>query len=344
MTISLQRLESLLAGFAKVRIGLLGDLFLDRYLELVPGSEEYSVETDLEAYQIEAVRNAPGALGTLLSNLAALGVQSLHPVTVIGEDGHGFDLLRELRPLPVDLTYVIQSPERLTPTYTKPLRTDSTGKRVELNRLDVRTRAPLTNSVKSHLRDGLQAVFESVDGLIVLDQISEQDCGVVNVDVRAALQELFRAAPEKFLIIDSRAALGEFSFGHLKGNQSEFLAAGSGATTPHTAAAALAAKTGHTSFCTLGESGLLIADPGEEVITVPGYHVDGEIDIVGAGDSATSAIIATRLAGGTNVEAAVIANLVASITVQQLGTTGTASPEEVVSRWRETQSGVESTT
>jgi sugar/nucleoside kinase (ribokinase family) len=63
--------------------------------------------------------------------------------------------------------------------------------------------------------------------------------------------------------------------------------------------------------------------------------VTGPIDIVGAGDSATAGIVLTLLAGGTELEAATAANLVASITVQQLGTTGTASPAQVLARFDE---------
>jgi sugar/nucleoside kinase (ribokinase family) len=60
------------------------------------------------------------------------------------------------------------------------------------------------------------------------------------------------------------------------------------------------------------------------------------VDIVGAGDSATSGIVLSLLAGATEVEAAAVGNLVASITVQQLGTTGTATPDQVVERWYQT--------
>ena len=68
--ISHQRLEAILRTLPRLTIGLVGDLFLDRYLELVSGSRELSIETGLEAYQIERVRNSPGALGTVLNNLA----------------------------------------------------------------------------------------------------------------------------------------------------------------------------------------------------------------------------------------------------------------------------------
>jgi sugar/nucleoside kinase (ribokinase family) len=42
-------------------------------------------------------------------------------------------------------------------------------------------------------------------------------------------------------------------------------------------------------------------------------------------------------AGASLEEAAAFGNLVASITIQQLGATGTATPEQVRQRWRETQ-------
>src|SRR3954452_15345451 len=139
-----ERLESILRTLPRLTIGLVGDLFLDRYLHLVPGCRELSIETGLEAYQIDHVRNSPGALGTVMNNLTALGVGLLVPITVIGDDGHGFDLLRAVRRLPVDPMNVLCLPDRLTPTYTKPLRQNDDGQWQELNRLDVRTRSPLS--------------------------------------------------------------------------------------------------------------------------------------------------------------------------------------------------------
>jgi len=57
--ITLERLTSLLAHFPRLTVGLLGDLFLDRYLEIPAGPQETSIETGLEAYQVTRVRNSP---------------------------------------------------------------------------------------------------------------------------------------------------------------------------------------------------------------------------------------------------------------------------------------------
>ncbi|MBC8868982.1 MAG: carbohydrate kinase [Planctomycetes bacterium] len=334
--IKLERLTTILEAFPRLTIGLVGDLFLDRYLEIEPGVEEYSIETGLEAYQVACVRNSPGALGTVMSNLAALGVGQMKPVTVVGDDGHGYDLVREFESLPVDTAHILRARDRLTPTYTKPLKQDADGQWRELNRLDVRTRSPLSDEMRAAVCEHLQDVLQNSDGLIVLDQIAEENQGVVGDQVRAALEQLASERSDKLIFVDSRQYLGRFHFGVLKGNQSEIIEASGGETIVEAAAARLTERTGRPVFCTLGESGLLVATLDGNVSRVPGYPVTGPIDIVGAGDSATAAIVMSLLAGANEIEAAAIGNLVASITVQQLGTTGTATPQQVIARWHET--------
>src|SRR5258708_1387869 len=74
-------------------------------------------------------------------------------------------------------------------------------------------------------------------------------------------------------------------------------------------------------------------------VWVPAYPVAGPIDIVGAGDSTSAGIACAVAAGASLEEAAAFGNLVASITIQQIGTTGTASPAQLRQRWREVQAG-----
>jgi len=65
---------------------------------------------------------------------------------------------------------------------------------------------------------------------------------------------------------------------------------------------------------------------------VPGYRVSGPIDIVGAGDSVTAGTVMALCAGATLSEAALVGNLVASITIQQIGATGTATSQQLRDR------------
>jgi rfaE bifunctional protein kinase chain/domain len=349
---TLHRINSLLAAFPKLSIALVGDLFLDRYLDLAPGEHELSIETGLEAYQVFRVRNSPGALGTVINNLVALSVGRIMPVSVIGDDGHGYDLLTELKNRGIDISRIIQDPNRLTPTYTKPMKPLDDGNWVELNRIDVRTRQPMSSEVQLALEAHTREAFAACDGLIVLDQITEPDAGVINCRTRRVLAELSRKCPEKLIFIDSRAAIGEFQFGTLKPNRAECLAAARAANQRAAvqraaglipavnddvtaAATLLASRTNRPVFCTLSENGILVARPDGTSQLAPAYPVTGPIDVVGAGDSATAAIVTSLLSGATEIEAAEIANLAASITIQQLGATGTASPQQILARFRD---------
>jgi sugar/nucleoside kinase (ribokinase family) len=108
---------------------------------------------------------------------------------------------------------------------------------------------------------------------------------------------------------------------------------------PESIARALHDLTGETVFLTLGERGMCV-DDGEGATMVPGYEVPGETDIVGAGDSATAGIVPALCAGASAQEAAVFGNLAASITVQQIGTTGTASPRQMQEHFTEYRSSL----
>jgi sugar/nucleoside kinase (ribokinase family) len=55
---------------------------------------------------------------------------------------------------------------------------------------------------------------------------------------------------------------------------------------------------------------------------------------VGAGDSTSAGIACAMAAGASGQQAAAFGNLIASITIQQIGTTGTATPAQVRRRWR----------
>src|SRR4029453_17180601 len=131
-------IEQVLAALPHTTIGVLGDLFLDRYLDLDAGLTEPSIETGLDAYQVVKVRSYPGSAGTVINNLAALGVGRIYPIAFIGDDGEGDELRQALKLLPaVEQGGILSVPERRTPTYTKPMLGQE-----ELNRLDIKNRTP----------------------------------------------------------------------------------------------------------------------------------------------------------------------------------------------------------
>src|SRR5436190_6414757 len=115
-------IEQILGAAPKRTIGVFGDLFLDRYFDLDASLTEPSLETGLDAYQVVRVRAAPGAAGTVINNLAALGVGRILPLAVLGDDGEGHELRQALDTLRfVDPRHLFVTRDRRTPTYTKPM-------------------------------------------------------------------------------------------------------------------------------------------------------------------------------------------------------------------------------
>ena len=72
----------------------------------------------------------------------------------------------------------------------------------------------------------------------------------------------------------------------------------------------------------------------EGTAQVPAFPVTGPIDIVGAGDASTAGIVLGLTLGLTPEEAAALGCCVSSITIQQLGVTGTATVPQVCERLR----------
>jgi rfaE bifunctional protein kinase chain/domain len=334
--LSALQVDHVLETVPRLTVGVLGDLFLDRYLDLDASLTEPSLETGLDAYQVVRIRAYPGAAGTVLNNLSALGVGRIAPVAVIGDDGEGYELRQVLgRTRGVDSSFVFDWPGRRTPTYTKPMLHVPGRAPRELNRLDIHNRSPLPEAAQARLLECLEQAWPNLDGLVVLDQVSQEDCGVVASRVRQRLAELARASPRPVLA-DSREHIGRFRCVAVKPNQRECLRAVGEGLDLREAVRLLARQVGGLVFCTRAEKGILLAPPDQGALQeAPAYPVSGPIDPVGAGDSTSAGIICSLACGLSPVEAAAFGNLVASITVRQIGVTGVATPEQVRLRFRE---------
>lgn len=333
------RLESLLSRFAGLSIMVVGDFFLDKYLVLDPALDEPSLETGLTARQVVARRCMPGAAGTVVANLHALGVGDLLAVGVTGDDGEGYELRKGLSAMGVRLDGLFESPDRFTPTYIKPMNREPGGER-ELNRIDIQNRTPTPRALEDRLIDFMEDMTPGVDGVIVLDQVGRRNTGVVTDRVRDAIGDLGRNLPEKVILADSRERIGDFHHVIRKGNRDELRGVDEGTARPGEMGGAdeksgsgkmrgADETTARPVFVTLGADGLLLID-GEDRRHVPGVRVPEPVDTVGAGDSVTAGIVASLAAGATTMEAAQVGNLAASVTVRQLGVTGTASPAQLV--------------
>ena len=336
-----RRLRSLLDRFPDLHILVVGDYFLDRYLIIDRELGEISLETGLEAYQVVDVRCSPGAAGTVTSNLRALDIQ-VSALGIIGDDGMGYELLRGLRGHGVNVEPLIQVSDRFTPTYTKPMLREADGQEHEIQRLDIKNRQPLSPKLEDEIASRLREWIQRVDGVIIADQVPERNCGTISDRVRALLGELAQDSPRTVFAVDSRVHIGEFHNAIVKPNAREAVSAidpdrAEGPPDRATVEACgrqLYRRNGRPVFLTIGAEGILVFDQ-QGMTHVPAIRVAGPIDIVGAGDSTMSGIVSALCCGAGHAEAALIGNLVASITIQQIGTTGTATRAQVLDRYRE---------
>ncbi|MEO7319272.1 MAG: PfkB family carbohydrate kinase [Chthoniobacteraceae bacterium] len=320
------RFAEITSRYPQLRIGVVGDFCLDRYLEIDPARAEISIETGLPVHNVTRVRSQPGAAGTIVNNLVALGVGQIVVVGFCGEDGEGWELVRALRALRgVTLDHFLETPERATFTYTKPM---LAGR--ELSRLDIKNWSPTPAGLSARIAAQVRELAEKVDALVVMDQVSLDETGVVTPAVLAALGEVAARFPTLPILADSRRGLGKFPAVTFKMNAAE-LAELTGASSEDaaTSASALARERGRPVIVTLAERGLLGALPDGTTVSLPALPVRGEIDVVGAGDSVTANAVAALAAGASMEEALAIANAAASIVIHQLGTTGTASVAEI---------------
>jgi rfaE bifunctional protein kinase chain/domain len=335
-----ERIAGILRCFPERRLLVVGDFFLDLYFDLDRSLSEVSIETSLEAYQVVRVRSSPGAAGTVTSNLRALDVGVI-ALGVIGMDGMGYELLHGLQARGVDVSPLIQAEDRFTPTYTKPMMREQDGQVHELNRLDIKNRTALPVSIEEQLIAALRDQVDQVDGIVVADQVQERNCGVITDRVREELAALAAARPGKVIVADSRVRVGEYCGLAVKPNAREAVTAlhpgcedeSSDRDTAESCAAALFQRNGKPVFLTVGADGVIVFDR-EGRTHVPAIRVEGPIDIVGAGDSTMAGIAAALCCGATHAEAALLGTLVASITIQQIGTTGTATRAQVLDRYR----------
>ena len=325
-----ERFQAITARYPALKIAIVGDFCLDRYLEIDPAFAETSLETGLPVHNVTRVRAQPGAAGTILGNVAALGAGEIFPVGFCGEDGEGFELGRALGALPgVRLDHFITTPLRRTFTYCKPLVVEPGRPPRELSRLDSKNWTPTPPLVAEALAAATLALLARVDAVIVMDQVDVAETGVVT---KTLLGVLTQAPPSHRVpvIADSRRGLRGFPPVIFKMNAAELgaLTGAPGAVPPERVgemALQLARQNQRVVFVTMAERGLIGAAPDGAVEQVNALPLRGPIDIVGAGDSVTANLALALAAGASLREALELAALASSIVIHQLGTTGTAS-------------------
>ena len=311
-------LNLLEGGFGKLKVLVVGDIMLDRYIhgEVERISPEAPVPVLRHAQRYERA----GGAANVAMNLAGLGCQAFLS-GFWGADGEQAELAALLEKAKVDTTGVVTGS---LPTISK---TRIVGRNQQLLRLDIESRDGAPAVDLQRLEERAVALTEKVHAVILSDYakgaLTEKICHAV---IRAA-----RAAGVPVLADPKSPDFSKYSGATTVCPNLGELSLATGVATHKTDELLAAAQ----ALLLEHEFGFLTVTMSEKGITVlqkeGTYHSPARarevFDVSGAGDTVI-ATLAASLAGGLQVTTAVeLANLAASIVVGKVGTVPIAQYE-----------------
>jgi bifunctional ADP-heptose synthase (sugar kinase/adenylyltransferase) len=334
----IKRLEELLGKFRGARVAVIGDYCLDAYWDIDPDLAGVSHETGKPTRPVREQSYSLGGAGNVVSNLAALGIDGICAVGVVCRDLFGAEMSRLLAGTGADTSgMILQETDWCTPVYGKVYIRGE-----EQNRIDFGVCSRMQPETERNLLQALENVLPSVHAVVVNQQL---DRGIHSKAVIAGINRLVEAYPEKLFLVDSRDRNDCFQRVIHRMNAHE-AARVCGKHVPVTIpvseaearrfAQKIEAGSRRPAFVSLGAAGSLVCRQGR-VQVIPGIPTGGEIDPVGAGDAADSALACALAVGADPLEAAELANLAAAVTVSKLRRTGTATPEEILRIYLQTR-------
>ena len=335
------RLKRLIPRLRGTRVGVLGDLMLDRYLWGT--ASRLSPEAAVPVVDFAEQSECLGGAGNVAANLAALGAR-VEAFGVIGKDEAGEALRKCLRGGDVGDKGVLSQPGRITTIKTRII-----AKHHHVVRVDQERREPLRSQTQEKL---LRLLFRALKHLDVL-VLSDYDKGLITDDladralsaahqlnvpvfVRPKTSKLYayrgaraivcNTAEASFYVTRSltdeksfeeagRALLAHFGSSAVVITQSEKgMSVFEEASPRHVH---IPATSFEVTYARVGQHGMDRGATGRQVF-----------DLTGAGDTVLSVLALAVAAGASLVDAATLANTAAGVVVGKLGT-ATVSPKEL---------------
>lgn len=320
-----ERLPGLLEVFRGLRVMVVGDLVLDHYL--VGDAGRISREYPVVILNHERDEYRPGGAANTVANLASLGAEVV-PAGWIGADGPGDQLVKILNAGGCATDGVLRDPTARTVTKTRIVAggTQGGGLGQHLLRVDqLGTGAP-DEKAENELVKNIEQRANEVDGFV----LSDYGHGAVTPRVAGVVRRL---SEDRYVGLDSRHRLLSYpgvtaatpnleetaeATGLGLGNEAEIEEAG----------ALLRAKLGAEALLiTRGGEGMSLFESGKGPVRIPVANKSEVFDVTGAGDTVVAAFALARLAGGSYLDAAHLANAAGGISVRHPGATPVGAGE-----------------
>ena len=182
-------LRKLVGRLAGRRVLVLGDLFLDEYLE--GQTERLSREAPVPVVELTRRTTVPGGAANPAHQVVALGGQAVL-AGVVGDDEEGHTLVGQLQDTGVDTSGVVIDRQRSTTLKTRLVAfRDALRFPQHLARIDRLDRMPLEGETQARLLDRLAVLVPTVEVLLVSDYRG----GVLLPEVVEAITAEARAPP-----------------------------------------------------------------------------------------------------------------------------------------------------
>src|SRR5882762_3745494 len=153
--------KALVQRFPGQRIGVVGDLMLDRYLWGT--ASRLSPEAAVPVVDFVEQSECLGGAGNVAANLAALGAR-VEAFGVIGEDEAGQSLRRCLRAADIADAGIVADKSRVTTVKTRVI-----ARHQQIVRIDRERREPVAAPLEEKLFRQLLAGLKKLDGLVLSD-------------------------------------------------------------------------------------------------------------------------------------------------------------------------------
>ncbi|MHC4496235.1 MAG: PfkB family carbohydrate kinase, partial [Planctomycetota bacterium] len=326
-----ERIREISARIRNVKVAVYGDFCLDAYWVLDPRGSEVSLETGLQAQAVGKHYYSLGGASNVVANLAALEPAAIQVIGVIGDDIFGRELTRQFQELGVDTTCLVVQEESFdTVAFGKPYLEGNEQPRMDFGFFNNRTEA-----TDRALLDGIRNALQTADALIANQQVPGS---ITNESFIDGANALFDEFSDKVVLLDSRHFGHKFKNIYRKTNDLEAAHLNGVDVKPDDVftfadvkkyAVNLYRQFSKPVFLTRGPRGIVVVD-SDGVHEIPGIQLLKKLDIVGAGDTVTSALALCLGASVPPAEAAEFANFAAAVTVQKLFQTGTASAAEII--------------
>ncbi len=321
--------DALVGRFPDVRVVVVGDLMLDRYIS--GAVERISPEAPVPVVRVEKESWAVGGAANVAANVAALGA-TCHVVGCVGRDTAGEQLRDELESLGVRTDGLVRTDERPTTVKTRIL-----ARRQQVVRFDHEVEADVSDGLAGALAGAVEELASESDVLVMEDY----NKGVlVDRVIRAVMGQAARLG--RPTVVDPKRR-NFFAFSGttvLKPNSKE-LADALGEflhpDDPQWMERTRARLQCDNLLLTLGEAGMALQTAEGHSVRVP-TAARAIYDVSGAGDTVTAVMAVALAAGADAAEAAILANHAAAIEVGKAGV-ATVSPAEIIQHSREFREG-----